>query len=187
LPPARLRPRSLAGIGMPLRSLLSQGAVLDGLIDQELLGDLNLAFDSATDDRRAEIVARIKGLNDALTARGAAKTVNFPFLDARENPITGARQIIRTNARLDETFDQIGIFAHDDRLPGYDANPHVADRADADAFDYGCFDFVNLFAEAITGGTVGALDDDAADDFIARFQHDVSDHMPIWVRLKLPA
>jgi len=42
--------RRKAGFGMPLRSLLSQSAVLGGLIDKELLGDLNL-FDLGVLDK----------------------------------------------------------------------------------------------------------------------------------------
>jgi Endonuclease/Exonuclease/phosphatase family len=154
--------------------------------DYVLLGDLNLAFDDRDDRRRTEIVERIKRLNDELAGRNAATVVNFPFIDPRLNPRTGNVETIRSNARLDETFDQIGIFAHDRRLPGFEANPHVADRGDPDAFDYQLFDFVGLFAEALEGAPFGALAKRRQTALIRRFEHDVSDHMPIWIRLPLP-
>ena len=154
--------------------------------DHVLMGDLNLAFDDRDDRRRVEIVERIKALNAELASRGAATVVNFPFIDPRLNPRTGRVETIRTNARFDETFDQVGIFAHDARLPSFEANPGVARRADPDAFDYGFFDFVDLFAEAVAGAPWAGMTESAQKAFVARFQHDVSDHMPIWIRLKLP-
>ncbi len=159
--------------------------------DYVLIGDLNLAFDDRDDRRRIEIVARIKRLNAELAGRNASTVVNFPFIDfpfidPRQNPRTGAVETIRSNARLDETFDQIGIFAHDARLPGFEANPGVADRSDPDAFDYQLFHFVDLFAEAVEGLAFRALTAGRQRAFVSRFQHDVSDHMPIWIRLPLP-
>lgn len=151
-----------------------------------LMGDLNLAFDDGDDRRRTEIVERIKRLNEDLVGRNAPTVVNFPFIDPRRNPRTGAVETVRTNARFDQTFDQIGIFAHDHRLPSFEANPGVADGADPDAYDYQFFDFVDLFAEALDGALFGALEKARQTALIGRFQHDVSDHMPIWIRLPLP-
>ena len=157
--------------------------------DYILLGDLNLAFDEVEDKRRAEIIERIKSMNATLNEREAATVVNFPFIDPRRDPRTGEDTLIRTNARQDQTFDQIGIFAKDARLPNCEANPGVGDNSDPDAFDYQHFDFADLFAEAIFGaGTeLFGMEKKAKASFIDRFQHDVSDHMPIWVRLPLPA
>jgi hypothetical protein len=170
-------------IGWLLDRAASERSFNDAYI---LLGDLNLAFDARDDRRRTEIVERIKRLNAELAGRNAATVVNFPFIDPRRNPRTGAVETIRTNARLDETFDQIGIFAHDPRLPGFEANTSVDDRNDPDAFDYQVFDFVDLFADALEGAALGALPADRRRALVARFQHDVSDHMPIWIRLPLP-
>ena len=154
-----------------------------------LLGDLNLAFDKAEDKRRDEIVGRIKSMNETLNRKQAATVVNFPFITERMDPRTGEPAIIRTNVRQSETFDQIAIFAKDGRLPGFEANGGVADDTGADAFDYQHFNFADLFAEAILGADT-ELSDMAKQPkaaFIDRFQHDVSDHMPIWIRLPLPA
>jgi hypothetical protein len=154
-----------------------------------LLGDLNLAFDEADDKRHDEIIARIKSMNATLNARRAATVVNFPFIDRRRDLRTGEAAFIRTNARQNQTFDQIAIFAKDGRLPDCEANPGVADNPDPDAFDYQHFDFADLFAEAILGADteLSGMEKEAKAGFIDRFQHDVSDHMPIWIRLPLPA
>ena len=154
-----------------------------------LLGDLNLAFDKANDKRRDEIVGRIKSMNETLNRREAATVVNFPFITERKDPRTGETAVIRTNARQSQTFDQIGIFAKDRRLPGFEANAGVADDPGPDAFDYQHFNFADLFAEAVLGpGTeLSDMPKKPKAAFIDRFQHDVSDHMPIWIRLPLPA
>ena len=147
-----------------------------------LLGDLNLAFDKDDDERRGQIMDKLHGL-DELRKRKGIETVNFPFIEPRENPITGKVETIRTNARMSETFDQVGIIAADKRLPGF------ADNKDAgktkDGYDYQCFNFSDLFAEAIHGeGTLIAdMPKSQQGKFVDHFQHDVSDHMPIWIRL----
>ena len=53
--------------------------------------------------------------------------------------------------------------------------------------DYGVFDFADLFARALNKGT--ALNDLQAAKrtaLLKRFEHKVSDHMPIWLRMPLP-
>ena len=52
--------------------------------------------------------------------------------------------------------------------------------------DYGVFDFANLFSEVLNKKPLHALTSDAKKKFIARFEHKVSDHMPLWLRLPLP-
>ena len=52
--------------------------------------------------------------------------------------------------------------------------------------DYGVFEFVNLFSEAILGSPYQDLPVAGRREFTARFEHKVSDHMPLWVRLPLP-
>lgn len=155
--------------------------------DYILFGDLNLDF-AKSDVRRTEIVEKIKAFNDELADRRAATDVNFPFIDERVREIDDAPAVIRTNARRSETFDQIGIFANDERFPRHDANPDVNDRRDPDAYDYNVFDFVTLFVEALHGEGTGLEDLSSTDRsaLFKRFEYDVSDHMPIWVRLPMP-
>ena len=52
--------------------------------------------------------------------------------------------------------------------------------------DYGVFDFANLFSEALNNQSLDRLSPDAKGKFLARFEHKVSDHMPLWLRLPLP-
>lgn len=149
-----------------------------------LFGDLNLAFDDPT-VQRPEIINKIKGFNDTLKKAKAATVVNFPFIDPRLNPRTGRVAPIRSNARESETFDQIGIFAHDKRLPSFEANEKVHEGG-PDAYDYQVFDFLNLFCIALKGKSYQELSKSQRSAMVRRFEHDVSDHLPIWVRLPLP-
>lgn len=139
-----------------------------------LFGDLNLDFEK-TDVRRKAIDKFIKSLNSNPTKLKPGTKVNFPFLDA--HPIQG---LIRSNARKSQTYDQIALFGADDRFPPPQLNAK-AGMGGINGFDYGVFDFVELFVDAIPELTLsrGRID-------YSPFEHDVSDHMPIWVRLPIP-
>ena len=106
--------------------------------------------------------------------------VNFPFLD----PHPGRGEVFRTNARLSETFDQIGLFFRDTRFPAHDLNPSMGSRPDGP--DYGVFDFVSLFAHALSGMSFRMLSKPDKLALLSKFEHKVSDHMPLWLRLPLP-
>lgn len=140
-----------------------------------LMGDLNLDFDNPKTDR-ARIENQIKSFNSELNG----PNVNFPFLDIHP----GRTKLFRTNARLTETFDQIGLFSRDERLPTHAG--HAAMGADPQGPDYGVFEFVNLFSDAILDRPYTDLSPAEASEFVARFEHKVSDHMPLWIRLPLP-
>ena len=140
-----------------------------------LLGDLNLDYDNPKTDRD-RIERQIKSFNNELDGAN----VNFPFLDIHPN----RDDIFRTNARLTETFDQIGLFSRDPRLPAYADNATMGARPQGP--DYGVFEFGNLFSEALLGRSYSELSRTEASDFVARFEHKVSDHMPLWLRLPLP-
>ena len=144
-----------------------------------LLGDCNLEFEAFTWTRE-EITTRLKKLNkEALKSKKAAK-VNFPLLTP--HPAHGE---LRTSARLKQTYDQIGIFAHDKHWPLSDAND-VAGQKGQDAFDYGVFNFTELFAQALYGREFAKLNRGQRDGIIKRCEYDVSDHMPAWFRLPIP-
>ena len=140
-----------------------------------LLGDLNLDYDNPARDR-GRIEERIKSLNGELDGAN----VNFPFLDAHPD----REEVFRTNARMTETFDQIGLFNRDSRLPTYMDNAAMGSQARGP--DYGVFEFGNLFSEAILDRPYQELSTAERSDFTARFEHKVSDHIPLWVRLPLP-
>ena len=143
-----------------------------------LLGDLNLDFNNPKTDRR-RMADRLKSFNDA---SGSAAMVNFPFLDRHK----GRRSVFRTNARLTETFDQFGFFCRDPRFPAHAQNSEMDPALSPVGPDYGVFDFADLFSEALVGKPVNELSAAEKKSFFPRFEHKVSDHMPLWVRLPLP-
>lgn len=164
------------------------GRVLEGddndSLNIVLLGDLNLDFNNPEKDRK-RIQAKIKQKN-----RDGRKDVNvyFPFLDP--HPKRPDQQLmgrdgkpLRTNARLNQTYDQIGIFSRDQRLKKLrNADAGLAPRGP----DFGVFDFVNLFSEALHGKAFKKLTKAQQKAFVSRFEFKVSDHMPLWLRLRLP-
>ena len=140
-----------------------------------LMGDLNLDYDDPESDR-ARIEKRIKSFN--LELEGA--NVNFPFLDAHPD----RQEVFRTNARLTQTYDQIGLFSRDPRLPTHEDNASMGTHPTGP--DYGVFEFGDLFSEALLGRPYADLNDTEKKNFTARFEHKVSDHLPLWIRLPLP-
>lgn len=136
-----------------------------------LLGDLNLDFNNPARDR-ARITQHMKSFDEV--------NINFPFLDTHPTQ----SEIFRTNARLSETFDHIGLFSHDLRLPQSKDNG-VMGQEEKGA-DYGMFNFVQLFSDALNDKPLHWLERDERKTFYRKFEHEVSDHMPIWMRLPLP-
>lgn len=146
-----------------------------------LLGDLNLDFEK-TDQRRDFINAKIKDINKTKLKSKKAAQVNFPFLDVHSASSTS--DVFRTNARMDQTYDQIALFIRDKRLPNHNSNDTAGNVPGE--FDYGMFNFVELFAEAIHGAAFKTLSKSNQKNLIKKFEYDVSDHMPIWIRLVRP-
>lgn len=145
-----------------------------------LFGDLNLDFKDA-DPRREVINNKIKKYNSTILKSSKAAKVNFPFLDVHP----GFSEVFRTNARQDETYDQIGFFNHDRRLPDHKKN-ETAGSAYGE-FNYGMFNFADLFSYALYDKSLRDLSGtNHFKTLISKFEHDVSDHMPIWVRLPKP-
>ena len=136
-----------------------------------LLGDLNMDFDEPEKDY-ARLVKDLKALN-TITQTGVS--VNFPFLDTHPDQ----HDIFRTNARLSQTYDQIGLFSRDKRLPAFTDNQTIMGKNPTGP-DYGVFNFAQLFSEALN------VPESQQKDFYDRFQHKVSDHMPLWLRLPMP-
>ena len=156
--------------------LVRRGTVAPERLDAPitmLMADLNLDFDSSTDARKQRIEDYVTSINgDRLKDTGAG--INFPFLDVHpEKP-----SVFRTNARKDQTYDHIAFISRDRRLPRAHHN-NLAGTLGPDDYDYGQFDFVDLFKDAGVAMKDGAPDYD-------RFIDDVSDHMPIWLRLAVP-
>ena len=147
-----------------------------------LMGDLNLDLDKPVKDR-AEINDYIRGLNEKVFGDKKAERVYFPFID--KHPETD--KLIRTNARQNQTFDQIAFLrgAKEQQLPNKRWSKLV-DWDDLDAFDFNVFNFADLFAKTIKGKAYLGLSKDERTELGKNFEHSVSDHMPIWVRIPRP-
>jgi hypothetical protein len=144
-----------------------------------LLADLNLEFEKAG-IREEEVRSELRSLNlRYLTSKKAAK-VNFPFITP--HPSRNGRHW-RTNARKDQTFDHIAFFSRDDRLPLSDANGQAG--TSPDGFDYRVFDFVDLVAMALEKKSFDALSGTKMSAMRYNLNRNISDHMPIWVRVPL--
>lgn len=141
-----------------------------------LMGDLNLDFDDPDRDR-PRIEEHIKTFNQQM---GRKANVNFPFLDIHPQQ----QSQFRTNARLSETFDQIGLFSRDDRLPTYKDNATMGSELRGP--DYGIVNFVELFRQALELPPVEDMTKTQQKEFFSKFEHEVSDHLPLWLRLPLP-
>ena len=144
-----------------------------------LLGDCNLDFRNPA-TRRDAINAYLKSINDT-ELKGKRAKLNFPFLD--KHPTQD--EVFRTNARLNQTYDQIGLVVHDKRLP----LSHLNKKAGAlspGGFDYGVFNFTDLIAQALYGSPAAVLDAKERRAMLKKFEHDLTDHMPIWIRLSKP-
>lgn len=147
-----------------------------------LMGDLNLNFDKPRTDRK-RIDARIRLTNQEAFGDPNVRRVYFPFLD--EHP--KLREQLRSNARGTETYDQIAFFRGktEARLPNDTWRGHVG--ADGpDGFDYGVFEFADLFARTLRGRAYNSLTKKEKADLGKSFEHSVSDHLPIWVRIPRP-
>ena len=143
------------------------------------MGDCNLDFDDPETDR-PEIDAFLKSLNEEELNGNGSATMNFPFLDVHP----GEEEPYRTNARLAETYDQIAIIFRDDRLPSWEENVSAGEKADG--YDYGVFNFVEMFAQALYGKSYQSLSKSDKKKLVRKFEHDLTDHLPIWIRLPLP-
>lgn len=147
-----------------------------------LLGDLNLNFDKPIKDRK-RIEGRLKKLNKEVFGDAEKRRVYFPFIDG--NPITGEN--IRTNARSSQTFDQISFFlgAKEKQFPNDQWRERV-EKDKPDGFNYGVFNFSDLFARSLRGKPYSRLNKQEKAAMGKKFEHSVSDHMPIWVRIPRP-
>lgn len=146
--------------------LQSSKTVVDEQKIVMLLADLNLDFKSDVKKRRLGIESYIATMNEE---RKLKARVNFPFLDGN----------YFTNARETETFDHIAYISNDPRWPRARHN-HLAGTLSRDDFDYGMFNFSKAFRDA--GPAAGEKNTILYD----RFSHDLTDHMPIWMRMPIP-
>lgn len=150
-----------------------------------LLGDLNLDYNNPARDRKTVEKSMKSYDKDGNEETDPDKqiNVNFPFLDVHPDQ----SKVFKTNARLNETFDHIGLFFKNstNNLPTYKQNRTMG-QGDG-KIDYGVFNFVELFRKALgVTPTVDQMTKAQKDEFFPKFEHKVSDHMPLWLRLPLP-
>ena len=147
-----------------------------------LLGDLNMDFESP-ESRYSDIVRLLIELNSNLLTGQSAARVNFPFLNVHPDQIS----LFNTNARKDETFDHVAFFIdkNETGLP-LDTNNQAAGQGGLNDYDYGVFDFPELFAQAIHAKSFFQLNKTQIQSIYTKSKADVSDHMPIWVRIPIP-
>ncbi len=147
-----------------------------------LFGDLNMDFESP-ESRYSDIVKLLIELNSNLLTGDSASRVNFPFLDIHPDQ----NMLFNTNARKSESFDHVAFFIDKDEtgLPHEDHN-RQAGQLGLNGFDYGVFDFPELFAQAIYGKSFYQLSKSQINKIFSSSKADVSDHMPIWVRIPVP-
>lgn len=143
-----------------------------------LLGDCNLDFDSVP-FMREDIDSFLKGLNGSVLKSKKAADANFPLLST--HPKHG---VIKTALRQKQTYDQIGLFSNDPRLPKSDDNDTAG--IVAGGYDYGVFNIANLIAQALHGKDIDQVTSSQQTAIYKKAEYDISDHMPVWMRLKLP-
>lgn len=143
-----------------------------------LLGDCNLDFDTVP-TMRAAIDDLLKGLNKSVLKSKKAANANFPLLST--HPKHG---IIKTALRQKQTYDQIGIFSNDPRLPTPEDNSLAGNTVSG--YDYGVFNIADLFAMALHGKKIDEVTPKQRKSIYKKAEFDISDHMPIWMRLTKP-
>ncbi|MEM7582920.1 MAG: endonuclease/exonuclease/phosphatase family protein, partial [Acidobacteriota bacterium] len=155
-----------------------------------LFGDLNLVFDDPERDR--ERINRVVLQAAKRVGLKEAQCV-LPFLFPHPSPQQlhePAGTVFRTNARLSQTYDQLGAFYNDPRLDvaatHADGHKHPDAWGTVDGLDYGVFNFTELFSQALEQKRYHQLTEGQQDRLVERYEYRISDHLPIWVRLPLP-
>lgn len=145
-----------------------------------LLGDLNLDYDNPERDF-AKLEEFVKNIDEGTPDE---VKVNFPFLEIHPN----ATKHFTSNVHLTQRYDQIGLFFRDDDgayqgLPNKKENSTMGENELGP--DYGVFNFSDLFARALKKVDYEELPSSDRKAFRRRYEHEVSDHMPIWIKLKM--
>ncbi len=143
-----------------------------------LLGDCNLDF-GPSDVMREDIDALLKSLNKTYLKSKKAADANFPLLS--EHPKHG---YLKTSLRQKATYDQIGIFSTDKRLPKPDDNKIAGSTVGS--FDYGVFDLGNLISHAFHSKAIDKITTKERKTIYKKAEFDITDHLPIWYRQPLP-
>ena len=143
-----------------------------------LLGDCNLDF-GPSHVMREDIDTLLKSLNKTYLKSKKAADANFPLLS--EHPKHG---YLKTSLRQKATYDQIGIFSTDKRLPKPDDNKIAGSTVGS--FDYGVFDLGNLISHAFHSKAIDKITTKERKTIYKKAEFDITDHLPIWYRQPLP-
>jgi len=143
-----------------------------------LLGDCNLDFDNVS-AMQQDIDDFLKGLNKTVLKSKKAAEANFPILTA--HPQHG---VLKTALRQKQTYDQIGFFSNDPRLPKPEDN--ITAGSTSNGYDYGVFNIANLVANALHGNNIDQITTAQRKAIYKKAEFDISDHMPVWVRIGVP-
>jgi len=143
-----------------------------------LLGDCNLDFDSVP-SMKNDIDNFLKGLNKSVLKSKKAAKANFPMLSV--HPKHG---ILKTALRQKKTYDQIGFFSNDPRLPSPIDNQTAGSVAGG--YNFSVFNLGNLIANALHNKDIDQVTIKQRKAIYKKSEFDISDHMPIWIRLRLP-
>ena len=155
-----------------------------------LFGDLNLVFKNPEKDRQ-RVADNVKM---AAKRVGLAKLkLVLPFMFPHPNTSQlhePQGTVFRTNAKLNQTFDQLGAFYNDERLAPVATKEaghvHPEVWGSPGGPDYGVFNFTELFSRVLLKKRFHELAKAEANQLVRRYDFRVSDHMPIWIRLPLP-
>ncbi len=139
-----------------------------------LMGDPNI--------RLSDITQTLNNLNSSLLSGRDDSQVNFPFLHVHPDQ----RSLFGTNARSDETFDHIAFFIDRNgrHLPSTGDNRQAGQQGLND-YDFGVFNFVELISQAIHNLSFHELTKAQQKSLVKNTKADISDHLPIWVRLPI--
>lgn len=148
-----------------------------------IMGDLNLNFDDPQ-TKLSDVIKKLIELESTLLTGQDAARANFPFLDVHPDETA----LFHTNARSNQTFDHVAFFIDKDeqRLPTSNLN-QTAGQNGPNGYDFGVFDFVDLFSEALHDRPFDELTASQQKTILKKTHEDVSDHMPIWVRIPIPS
>jgi len=147
-----------------------------------LMGDLNMDFDDPA-TQFSDIVRRLHELNSSFLTGNKAARANFPFLDVHPD----SDRLFSTNARRNQTFDHVAFFVdRTERGLSVAASSTEAGQQGLNGYDYGVFDFAELFSQSIHNTSFEALTVTKRDQLLSKAKADVSDHLPIWVRIPIP-
>jgi len=135
-----------------------------------LLGDCNLDFDNVP-AMRQDIDVFLKGLNKTVLKSKKAAEANFPILTA--HPRHG---ILKTALRQKQTYDQIGFFSNDPRLPKPEDNTTAGSTPNG--YDYGVFNIADLIANALHGNNIDQITATQRKAIYKKAELYISDHMP---------